>query len=70
MQHRREPVDGVGHDAGAGGQVRRQGEVGPEGQRHAVEEDERAGRLVRRSTRRADVADGGRGGGHGYRVDS
>ena len=39
-QHVREAVDGVRHQPIRGGQVGRKCEVRPEGQRHAVEEEE------------------------------
>ncbi len=39
VEHRREPVDGIGHDAGAGGQIGRQRKVSPEGEGHAVEQE-------------------------------
>ena len=46
-EHGGEPVHRVGDDAGRGGQGVGQREVGPEGERHAVEQQQRARSLLR-----------------------
>ena len=70
--HRCESVDGVGDHACGGGQIGRQGEVGPEGQRHPVQEDQRGrggigGRTV--GLTRLELGRGGLG-GHGQPIGS
>ncbi len=48
-------MDGIGHHAGTGGQIRREGEVGPEGQGHPVQQDQGRGPGPARSARCAPV---------------
>jgi hypothetical protein len=52
LHHGHEAVHGVGHHARGGAQRVRQSEVGPEGQRHAVEQEERARSSVQLPGRR------------------